>query len=194
MSLNLGPMKDVGVVAENTKLEQYLLRKGYILVQMSELFELLDYSMSGEAKRDNCKRIITGFNKASMTDSDNNAIMRDPIFGHIPSPVTSKAGKVSSTRNQSVAAMISEARDAETLHHIVAQAIAGKIATITAFDPNSIDLSATLNNIGLDSLVTIELKNWVMDNFKCVLHTSEILTSSSISALARIVTDRMPQV
>lgn len=53
-----------------------------------------------------------------------------------------------------------------------------------------IPIDAPLATIGLDSLVSIELKNWILRAFQALLQTSEISNALSMSNLASTVTSR----
>lgn len=72
--------------------------------------------------------------------------------------------------------------------NIVATATAAKFA---AFVGQEVGLNESVAALGLDSLVTIELKNWVVHTFKVRLQAVELTSASSIVALAALIVSRM---
>lgn len=72
--------------------------------------------------------------------------------------------------------------------NIVATATAAKFA---AFVGQEVGLNESVAALGLDSLVTIELKNWVVYTFKVRLQAVELTSASSIIALAALIVSRM---
>lgn len=72
--------------------------------------------------------------------------------------------------------------------NIVATATAAKFA---AFVGQEVGLNESVAALGLDSLVTIELKNWVVHTFKVRLQAVELTSASSIIALAALIVSRM---
>lgn len=186
MSLNLGAMADVGVVAENPKLGEYLVRQGYILVKLSEFLTVLEYAMSSEAKSDDCHQIIMGFNRTSMMESQNSFMMENPMLGHLPFPKPQETASSQATVRQNLEESIANAKDEDEVKTIIATAIATKISALLSIDLEVIDLDAPLP-AELDSLIMIEIRHWIADKFQKVLHVTKILDAPSFSGLAEII-------
>lgn len=196
MSLNLGAMADVGVVAANPKLGDYLVRQGYNLVRLTELLRILEYAMSPQAKIDNCHQIILGFNRTSMSESENHFMLENPMLSHIPHPKTKESSSSSNGNHQlegttkrqpSLEERIANAKDEDELKGIVAQAIAAKIAALLCLEPDALDSDAPVRELGLDSLVLIEVRHWIANKFKRVLQIIQISEAESLGALAAVV-------
>ncbi|PGH00190.1 hypothetical protein AJ79_08295 [Helicocarpus griseus UAMH5409] len=91
---------------------------------------------------------------------------------------------------QNTKAAIAAADTVEKMHSIISGAIAEKISTLTAQVFESIDMQCDIKEFGLDSLVVIELRNWIQHKFQATLQASEISNAAHIIALALTVSSR----
>lgn len=190
LALNLGPICDAGALATNTRLKQILMRQGYILVKLKELLATVEYSMSDEAREDRYKQIILGFDHRSLRESDNKYSLENPMFCHLLQTKDSHETKEDGTVVQSVEALIAAAENMGQVENLVAEAIATKISTLVAVAYEEMDLQRRVVEYGLDSLVVIELKNWITQKFQTALQASEISDAPHIIALAATVASR----
>lgn len=190
LALNLGPICDAGALATNTRLKQILMRQGYILVKLKELLATVEYSMSEEARNDRYKQIILGFDQRSLRESDNKYSLENPMFCHLLQSKDSHETKEDGTVVQSVETLIAAAENMGQVENIVAEAIATKISTLVAVAYEEMDLQRRVVEYGLDSLVIIELKNWITQKFQAALQASEISDAPHIIALASTVASR----
>lgn len=190
LALNLGPICDAGALATNNRLKQVLIRQGYILVKLKELLATVEYSMSEEARDDRYKQIILGFDHRSLRESDNKYSLENPMFCHLLQSKDSHETKEDGTVVQSVESLIAAAENMGQVENVVAEAIARKISTLVAVAYEEMDLQRRVVEYGLDSLVVIELKNWITQKFQAALQASEISDAPHIIALAATIASR----
>ena len=190
LSLNLGPISDAGALANRTRVKQILMRQGYLLVKLKELLATVEFSMSEEAKVDKYKQIILGFDYRSLGESDNQYSLENPMFCHLSQTRDSRETKEDGTVVQSVEAAIAAAETMEEVENTVAEAIARKILILVAVAYEEMDLQRRVVEYGLDSLVVIELKNWMTQKFQAALQASEISDAPHVIALAATVASR----
>ena len=185
VSINLGPMKETGVLARDSKLEQILSRQGFIPLTNTDMFTVVEYAMSGKARQDN--QIVIGFNRDSLTGSDNEHMLSNPMLNHLPK------SKLLLTNGEQAQAVLSPkealamASNADEARSIIAHYISQKVSTLVALDLEMIAHDVALDEFGMDSLVMIELKNWITRNFQAALQTSDVSDAKSISALSELV-------
>ena len=186
VSINLGPMKETGVLARDSKLEQVLSRQGFIPLTNADMFAILDYAMSGKAGQDKCNQIIIGFNRDSLTGSDNEYMLSNPMLRHLPK------SKALLTNNKQAQAILSpkealaRASNADEARSVIAHHISQKVSTLCAIEHDMIN-DQPLDALGMDSLVMIELKNWIARNFQAALQTSDVSDAKNIAALSELV-------
>ena len=91
---------------------------------------------------------------------------------------------------KSVDRLVKDAKGMDEILDIISTGIARKVATLMAFEPTDIDLQTPVVDLGLDSLIAIELKNWIGRTLQATMQNSEILDMPSISSLAVTVSQR----
>ncbi|MCJ1283208.1 polyketide synthase [Xylographa opegraphella] len=190
ISLNLGPMKGSGIVARNPKLEKMFAREGFILLKNDQLFALLEYAMNKQAKKDDCKQIVLGFNWDSLSKAENTYLLGLPFLKHLRHQVKDNQGANAGLSSQLIIENISNATSPLEATCIIARSIGQKISTLVVMDSQDVDENAPLESFGLDSLIVIELKNWIARNFQASLQTAEVSDAASIMALAAIVVSK----
>lgn len=189
LSINLGPIIGAGAVASDDRLKNILTRQGYVLVQLKELLSLLGYAMS-EARTDDHKQIVSGFNYQSLRESDNNYSLENPMFCHLLQSQEEQGTDQKEGMVASIETIIANAGSVEEVKKLVTEAIARKISTLVAAEYEEIELTRRVVDFGLDSLVAIELKNWIAQTFQATVQASEISEAPSIISLATAVVSR----
>lgn len=189
VSLDIGLIEDAEV--SNSKREHNLARHGLVSMRSDDLLSLTEYAMSPQATQDQCKQIITGFDAESLSQVEmNNANTKSPLFCHVwrslgEGPLSSK-----STTARPVRTVISESSDVAEVHEAVTAAIAQKLSRLVAFEGLQQKFDSPMAELGLDSLITTELKNWISTEFQAATQVSEILDRVSIRSLASLVASR----
>lgn len=67
----------------------------------------------------------------------------------------------------------------------VSEAVGAKLAQIMDSDASNIDVSKAIHAYGVDSLLAVELRNWIVKELQCELSLFDLLRSASIQDLAK---------
>jgi acyl carrier protein len=86
--------------------------------------------------------------------------------------------------------MIKSAKTFLDAEKIITEAIVAKFAVFMDKPVEEISIHESLLNLGLDSLISVELKNWMVRTFRVGLQTSEVTGKGSILELGKTVTAR----
>ncbi|KAK6598020.1 polyketide synthase [Botrytis cinerea] len=185
-AINIGAIVEAGYVSENPDVAVNLRKNGLGSVAISEFLSHLadviqyktEYTQSslgilpngterglGEARWSNDKRLAQIFGSESQAGSK---------------AVGSGADNVGFVLQ--AATTFHEAQD------IVCKAIVKQLATILAIDASDIIPARSLDSYGLDSLVGVELRNWIGAYLQVNLPLLVMWNTSSINELAEIVT------
>ncbi|KAJ5896473.1 Highly reducing polyketide synthase sdnO [Penicillium subrubescens] len=190
ISLNLGAIDGSDAITSLPIRQQELMRQGAILVKFEELFKVLEYAMGPQAALDECVQSIMGFDRQSMETVQDTFGLSNPMFSQVPylsdqnSSGDGASDKVDTEKAIRNSATIAEAEE------IITHAIAEKFALFMDRAIEDVNLDQSLAAFGLDSLVSIELKNWMVRTFHVTLQTSEIADALSVVALAKTITLR----
>ena len=190
LSLNLGMIDESDVIASNPELRRSAIRAGCIPLQLSELFALLGYVMSSQARREKLSQVALGFDRQSLLESQRSGLLEIPLFSHLVANAD-KSDETSTVQDsKAVDKAVVAAEDLGEVHDIVAGAIAKQISALLAVDLDNINLDSPIENLGLDSLIAIELKAWITRTLQAAMQTSEILDTANIRSLATTVAKR----
>lgn len=66
-------------------------------------------------------------------------------------------------------------------------ALMNKVSSITMIERDEIEADAPLSNYGLDSLVSVELRNWIRRETSVELAPSKIANTANLRALATFI-------
>ncbi|KAL9095179.1 MAG: hypothetical protein Q9165_002435 [Trypethelium subeluteriae] len=184
ISLNLGMIEDSDVIASHPERIPGLLRAGCVPFNISQFLSLLGYCLSPQARQDRIKQIVIGVDRESLSAQEDNATLQNPMFSsmsYVSNVMSSTQGGKSSKK---IEQLLAEAGNPQAMLNIISSGIASKIAGLMAQEQNEISLDAPLAELGLDSLIAIELKNWISGSLRAAMQTSEILDMPSITVLA----------
>lgn len=190
VSIDFGPIYDVGFVASKQQTKEGLLRWGFVLLGLKELLALVGYAISHSAKKAKTSQIVLGFDHKSITQGNNTDALNNPMLAHLFRLQGRQSVKGNETTIQSIQDLVADAKDIAEIELIMSKEIARKISNLVTMDYDDIDLDRSITEFALDSLVTIELKNWITKTFQAKLQTLEISDVAHISALAGVVASR----
>ncbi|KAL6716062.1 hypothetical protein ACLMJK_007024 [Lecanora helva] len=192
LSLDLGMIEDTDTVASYPERRASLLREGFIPLKLEQVLRLLNYCMSPQARQDRLKQITIGFNRQSLVAQQCTVNLRNPLFNHLPldTRTTTSSEPTKQKSTQSLDATISAAKDINEIHTIIANALKTQLSTLIALDIEKIHLDVPMSALGLDSLITIELRNWIGRHLKAGVQAGEILDQRDWGGLVEVVVGR----
>ena len=118
------------------------------------------------------------------------AFMSYPLFTQLTavSPGKGVAGSGGADNGPSVGQMLQNCGSIDAANGIVQQAVRQKISSIMAIPPDSISLHKPLHAYGVDSLVAIELRAWVMKTMQVEMTVLDMLGQTSLSDFSAKIT------
>lgn len=134
--------------------------------------------MGEQARQDGYTQLIMGFDPSAIAD-DRTFIQSQVHERHYPAP--DDPGAPRTVRTASVGQILLVAGNQEKMLKVVVEAIANKIRELVAISGDDLGTGALPVEVGADSLVAIELKNWIGRELEASLQTSQILDALSIT-------------
>ncbi|KAI3574484.1 beta-ketoacyl synthase [Fusarium oxysporum f. sp. albedinis] len=80
--------------------------------------------------------------------------------------------------------------DARERQQVVIRAIAAKLARAMSISPDDVEPSKPLSSYGVDSLMAVELRNWINKEFSSTVAVFDIIGRVSIAGVAEVVESR----
>jgi acyl transferase domain-containing protein len=94
--------------------------------------------------------------------------------------------------DQVVADIRHETQPSERHELLVAQ-VRGAVAEVTGFDPSQLDVQQPLNTMGIDSLMAIQLRNWIQTNLRLDVPMAHFLQGPSITEIAALLLEKLAE-
>lgn len=188
IALNLGAVDGSEAIMSLSLPQQEFMRQGSVLMSFDEVFKCLEYSMSPQAGKDGLQQLILGFDRKSMEAVHDEYALANPIYGQIP--YLEEKSETTEQATMDVGKLMQQASSLEEVQSIVISAICERFALFTARSLEDINPAVSLDEFGIDSLVAIELKNWLVRTFQVAVQTSEIVDASSIASLGMTIASR----
>ncbi|KAH8177899.1 KR domain-containing protein [Sarocladium implicatum] len=183
-SINVGAVVEAGYVSENPEVAANLRRNGIGMITLAEFFAHLGHAIRGD--RHYCQSSI-GF-VPSENDRGLGAAhyMNDKRFAHLSQG--HQVGQQTMNTSDDVNAVLKAAKSYEEVLSAVRSAITRQLATILALDHAEIISERSLDSYGVDSLVGVELRNWISAYLHVNLPLLALWRTNSIDELAMVVT------
>jgi acyl carrier protein len=184
VSIDLGVVQGVGFVAEAVGTAKFLRESGHKPQSEAEVLALV-----GQAIRNPRRDPRT----AQVTARLSSGRSYDPRFKCL---VPRKGGAVSariqggSSVSTKLYETIDTAPSVDDAAAAVQQALVEKISDMFVLEKDEIDAAQPLARYGVDSLVAIELRNWLVPSARIEMSIFDFLGSSSLADLAMNVTKR----
>ncbi|KAK4145652.1 uncharacterized protein C8A04DRAFT_10509 [Dichotomopilus funicola] len=187
-SLDLTAVSDSGYLADDKEKAAEVARNlGSDSICESEVLALLSAAIDGTLSTACNGHTITGMRiTATMrpfwTDDAKFRAMRlaaEEEAAALNSASASSAATISFNAALKAAGSRAEAEDA------VCRGLVDRIATVLMMDVEDLDITRPLSNYPLDSLVAIEIRNFITREFEANMQVLELLSSGSIQMLAK---------
>ncbi|KAH6888171.1 putative polyketide synthase, partial [Thelonectria olida] len=188
--IDLGMIKSVGYVAENEgAAERNLARWGFLQIEEEEFLEMINIAME---KNENRVQIVTGVGTQAHFDQSQGDVphwFRDPVFSHLHNM---RARTVDRNANSGppLAQQVKEALSVEDAAAVILDALIKKLSKSLMIALEDIDAASPTSAYGVDSLVAVEVRNWLLREVKADVPVFEILQASSLQLLGYKIAEK----
>ncbi|KAH7322511.1 reducing type I polyketide synthase [Stachybotrys elegans] len=195
VSIDLGMVGSVGYVAENEGVEERLARQGLVLLPEDLVLRLVESAIISETDRLSARsQFITGIS----TDPEAVARNDSPLATDMRFAALRTAAIAASNRsNEGGDNVAAGDKIGQLLHNLnksesweealgrVCEAMTYKLARMFGLGDDDVNPAASMAHYGVDSLVAVELRNWLAMAVQTDISIFEITQAKSINLLAK---------
>jgi len=185
-SIDLTAVSDAGYLAENAATAAEVAKNlGSDTICEAEVLALLGAAISGRLAKACNNHTITGMRITPVPPF----WTVDAKFKHLH--LAAKAAAAESSGNEAMTisfnAQLKASQSLEGAQDVVCRGLLNKLPSVLMLEEEDMDITRSLSNYALDSLVAIEVRNYITREFEANLQVLELLSSGSIETLAKAI-------
>ncbi|GAB1315319.1 hypothetical protein MFIFM68171_05529 [Madurella fahalii] len=198
VALDLGWMRTIGIIAETERYRRNRQNAGNMAkIEDEDLFALLDHycnpaASSGPPLVDKSQLLVGLVTQEHYHAANETPIqtLSRPAFSGFDSPHlwrSSSDAAAPKEGQQEAAAQFRQAATASDRAAIVVQALRVKLAQAMGVAAEEVDPRRSLSDYGTDSLMAVELRNWIRRDFGATVAVFEIMGGAAITSVGELV-------
>jgi len=195
VSINLGMVKDIGVLAgeEGRRIADRLQRMGLRALDPTEVLRLIEAAVSQDKRGINSAQMVTGLpptwtRQQGTQTREMQATApfwtRDPRFASLEASSSGPSIQDSNGKMTLTDILSDPSVNEKDAAVALAESLVSKLAAMFAVPESDIDTSVQLSRLGVDSLLAVELRNWVSAVVRADCSVFDILQAPSIVAFS----------
>lgn len=187
LSLDLGIINSVGYVAENEDVAKRLARKGHDSISEEKMLALIQLAIADGRLNQRPSQLVTGLStrelEAAWIQDSKFSVLRTSQLSDSSSSSSSsaKVGANAKTNLQDGLSAVKSIAEAVT---VICDGIVGKLAHNLMVSDADIDVDLPVTACGVDSLVAVELRNWLLSQTGAEVSVIDVMRSKSLVALS----------
>ena len=178
--MNWGHLGEVGYLAEREQLGQRLERQGVLSFTVDQATACLEYALQTESLQLSVLRMDWSLWRGLGITS-----RVSPRFAHLLQNV-SEAG-IDASENLSASQLRSAAAQDRLV--LVGNMVRSKIGSLLGISAENIDSERALLEMGLDSLMAVEMRNWIEGQMEINLPISTLMRSESLTQVIEAISE-----
>lgn len=189
-SIDVGMILGVGFVAENLDAIDNLRNWGFIGIREEEFHSILASAITGYGKGENRipNQVITGLGTGGMIKQS--GLEEEPFwfsdakFSLMRLVDTHQLIMDLDNSTAQLSNVLGEVSNLADATKIICDALTAKLAKSMMMPVEDLDSSKPVNTYGVDSLVAVEIRNWVFREVKADVSVFEILSNVPLAVLS----------
>ncbi|KAI8628763.1 polyketide synthase [Xylariaceae sp. FL1651] len=195
VSLDLPAIEDVGFVAEKPELLESMRAAGNGSMPVGEVLAVLDYHCGVSPQSSPIERaqviLRPGLpHELAALGIAQPAWMRDPLFSQLGQLELDVAAdqRAATKKEAKYATRLATTTSMAEAEEIVLQALLLKLSRVLSIDPSDLDPGKPLHAYGVDSLVAVDVRSWLLKDLGSEVSVFDMNSQASINHLAKTAT------
>lgn len=199
ISVDLGPILGAGMLAEDDATLDMLRASGFYGIRHEDFLRVITHAITMEIQPDvpMPAQVILGVGTGGIFHQNKPA---DPYWFNtamysylnlvdMPPPDLSSSSS-SSTRNQDIGSRLGCCTDVSAATDIIMAGLVKLLAKSMTMLPEEIDVNKPPTAYGVDSLVAVGVRSWILSNCSVQVSVFEILGDNTVTELAGIIAEK----
>jgi acyl carrier protein len=196
-SLNLGSVSNVGWVAENRSSMRTHTATLFESLREDEVHAAVEFLIDPRQRKDpgngtESSQLVLGLPTAEMCRQNGVATptyLDYSMFTHFRNSTTTTSSEPSEQNAISTAALLATISNLEDAAAVVSNGIVERLSSLLAIPPSEFD-ARRFGFGGIDSLVAMEFRSWIIKELKAEISLLDIMGAENIKALSEKIASR----
>ena len=186
-TIDLGAVAGVGYLAERPEVHMQIKEVVGQDISEKELLAVLDAAISSQIGRDSNYHSIVGLEYTG--DQAQHFWSHRPMFSHMRvKTIAQRRDRNESAKvPQSVSQSLPGAPSAAAAKKLIYDCLAAKFSTVLMIAEEDLSAKKPLGGYGVDSLVAVELRNWIAREMEAKVILIELLADNTLATLTETV-------
>ncbi|KAK7214382.1 hypothetical protein V2G26_002385 [Clonostachys chloroleuca] len=195
VSLDIGWMRTIGIIAEKTEYQRNRENTGDMMaIESEELLGVLSQVCRPAISNARHQVLIGAVTPEHFYARGKNPApsLQRPLFSGFGTRIAGrfKAANQENSTEDEPSKLFKQATSSKEKALVVARAIIIRIARALAIPAEEVESSKQLSDYGVDSLMAVELRNWIGRDFQTNVAVFEIMSGTTIQGLGQLVAER----
>ena len=183
VTIDLGVILGVGYVAENQDLASKLDGQGFEGTTEDEFLRLMEMAITSPPKASSSGQIITGLGTWSERSQ---SVFMSPMFSHFRRMALhpGQNGDKNSQTGRPIREQLRKVKSLKEATRQICESIMAKVSSLSMIPVEEISESQPISVYGMDSLVAVEMRNWLFKEMDVTIPILELLANEPLVCLA----------
>ena len=183
VTLDVGKVVDIGIVAECSAVRRAVRGVWSRDIYEEEVMSVIKWAILAPSRTRATGSTMIGL-KAWSQSAD--PIFQTPLFSHFRRAAlgTLEKNDQAGIRTYSIRECLKQARSLEEATQKACETLISKTSSLLMIPVEDIDPSKSISEYGMDSLVAVEMRNWLLREFEVTLPIIELLSNTSLQQLS----------
>jgi acyl carrier protein len=188
-TIDLGAISNVGYLAKNPELKEAMQRQGFELTDKKTLMSLIHFAIENPRRPGLLSQSVSGLGTWEEGNSLNSLNL--PLFAHFRSSASRSSGEAKGAGSVGqLRRSLRAATSLENASELICAALVDNIASRASVGVEHINVGNPVSDYGIDSLVAIEIRNWISKEMDATIPILELLANMPLSQLAMKISQR----
>ncbi|KAH8804399.1 putative polyketide synthase [Xylogone sp. PMI_703] len=187
-TIDLSAISGVGYLANNSELKQAMERQGFEFTNPKRLMALIESAIRNPARPGQQAHIITGL--GTWNEDSTLGALTLPLFSHFRKLCAGNTDSNKSGGGHNLKEALKAAKTLDDASELILAALVEKISSRSGIGLENINTSKSMPDYGIDSLVAVEMRNWITKDMDSTLPVLELLASDPLTHLASKIAQR----
>ncbi|KAL4893541.1 hypothetical protein BDV59DRAFT_207648 [Aspergillus ambiguus] len=192
-SIDVGAVEEYGYTAENQDSMEFVIRQGLRPYKAKEFLATISEAIRNPLASDpSVAQLLCGTSRADPNSSAKEASLQRPDlkFSHMWTKHKHQASSKAESRRFDISAALGSATTADEAEKATQVAIRMKLSSLLALPADELRTDRSVSSYGIDSLIAVELRNWILTKLEAHVQIFELMSSITFAELSNMIARR----